>query len=71
MGTHLPGTGTLGWGCGVGLGLLTPEIPPLIFYPPHVDMGPACSASPPIPPVWMDVVSLTPWLLDLISDGSE
>ena len=28
MGTYLPGTGTLDWGPGLGLGLLTPKIPP-------------------------------------------
>ena len=26
MGTYLPDTGTLGWGSGVGLGLLAPKI---------------------------------------------
>ena len=43
----------------VELGLLTPEISLPNFYPPHVDVGPARSASLPLP-VWMDVVSLIP-----------
>ena len=41
-----------------GLGLLTPEIPLPIFYPPHVDVGPALSASLPLLLVWMNVFSL-------------
>ena len=58
-GTYLPGTETLGWGGpGVGLGLLTPEISLLDFHPPHMDVRPACSASPPLLPVCIDVVSL-------------
>ena len=60
MGTYLPGIGTLEWGAGVGLGLLTPAISLLIFYPPHMGEGPAGSASVPFLPVWMDVVSLIP-----------
>ena len=61
METYLPGTGTLGWGVpGVGLGLLTPKISFLNFYPPHVGMGPARSLSLPLLPVWVDVVSLIP-----------
>ena len=60
MGTYLPGTETLGWGPGVGLGLLAPGISLLNFYPPHVDVGPACSTSVSLLPVWMDVVSLIP-----------
>ena len=43
-------------GPGVGLGDLTPEIPFLNFYLPHVGVGPAHSVSPPLLPVWMDVV---------------
>ena len=45
---------------GVGLGLLTPEISLLNFYPPLVGGGPAHSTSVPLLPVWMDVVSLIP-----------
>ena len=60
MGAYLSGTGTLGWGPGVGLELLTPEISLPNFYPPHVGEGPACSVSVPLLPVWMDVVSLIP-----------
>ena len=45
-GTYLPGTETLGWGGpGVGLGLLTPEISLLNFYPPPVGEGLAHSMS--------------------------
>ena len=47
-------------GPGRGLGFLTPEISLLNFYPLHVDVGPAHSASVPLLPVWMDVVSLIP-----------
>ena len=43
----------------VELGLCIPEISLLNFYPPHVVVGPACSASLTLLPVWMDVVSLT------------
>ena len=45
-------------GPSVGLGLFIPEIYPLDFYSPHVDVGPAGSSSVPLLPVWMDVVSL-------------
>ena len=50
-GLHLPGTGTLGWGPGVMLGLLTTKISLLNFYPPcigwltspfHVCAPPSC-----------------------------
>ena len=58
MGTYLPGPGTLGWGFGVGLGLLNPEIALPNFYPPHMDVGPAHSTSLLLLSVWMDVVSL-------------
>ena len=43
-----------------GLGLLVPQISLPNFYPPHVSVGPAHSASAPLLPVWMDVVSLIP-----------
>ena len=43
---------------GVGLGLLAPEIPLLNYYPPDVDVGPACCTTLPFLPLWMDVVSL-------------
>ena len=43
---------------GVGLGLLAPEIALLNFYLLHMDVVPACSASLPLLPVWMVVVSL-------------
>ena len=52
VGIYLPGTGTLGWGPGVGLGLLTPEIPLQNFYPLHVSEGPAYSTSLLLLPVW-------------------
>ena len=57
MRTYLPGTGTLVGGPSVGLGLLAPEISLLNFYPPHVNVGLASSASLPLLPVWMNVVS--------------
>ena len=41
-----------------GAGLIAPEIYRLNFYAPHMDVGPACSMSPSLLPVWMDVVSL-------------
>ena len=67
MGTYLPGTGTLGWGPGVGLGFFAPETSLPSFYPPHMGVGPAHSMSPPLLPVWMDVVSLIPELSGLHS----
>ena len=67
----IPGLG----GCGVGLGVLTPEISLPNFYPPHVDVGPAYSMSPP-PPTSLDrcsffnsVVVRLPF--NSISDSSE
>ena len=54
-------------GFGLGLGFLTPEISVLNFYPPHVGEGPACAASVSLLPVWMDVVSLIPYLSDFRS----
>ena len=52
----------LGWGAwcggGMGLGLIVPKISLLNFYPPHVGEGSARSASVPLLPVQMDVVSL-------------
>ena len=51
----------------VGLGLLALEISLLNFYPPHMSVGPAYSSSMPLLPVWMDVVSLIPWLSDFHS----
>ena len=60
MGTYLPGTGTLGWEPGIGLGLLFPKISLLNSYPTHMDVGPAHSASLSLLPLWMYVVSLLP-----------
>ena len=63
----------------MGLGLLAPEISLLNFYLSHVHVGPACSASLLLLPVWMDVVSLilrlsyfhsTPFVL-VLSDGGS
>ena len=54
---YLPGTGTLGWWPGVGLGLFTPDISLLNIYLPHMGEGPAHSMSASFLPVWMDVVS--------------
>ena len=61
VGTYVPGTGTLGWRPGIGLGLLTPKTSLLNFYPPHVDIGPAHSTSVPLLPVWMDAISFIPF----------
>ena len=42
----------------VGWNSLLPRYSPLNFYPPPMDVGSAHSVSPPLLPVWMDVVSL-------------
>ena len=47
VGTYLPGTGTLDWRPDVGLELPAPKISLLNFYLSHMDVGPACSTSPP------------------------
>ena len=60
MGTYIAVTGTLGWGAGVGLGLLAPKISLLNFYPPFMGVESAHSVFQPLLPVWMDVVSLIP-----------
>ena len=60
VGSYLLGTGTLGWGPRVRLGLLTPEISLLNFYPPHMDVVPAHSTSLPLLAAWIDLVSLFP-----------
>ena len=77
VGTHLIGTGTLGWvvWCGAGIPCfrgITPDI-----NPPHVGVAPPVphlqtsqrlsasqhlSVSPTLLPVWMNVASLIPWL---------
>ena len=59
MGTYVPGTGTLGGGPSVGLGLLVPEIILPNLYPPYVDVGPALSVFTLLP-VWVDVVASIP-----------
>ena len=43
-------------GPGVGMGPLDPEISLPNFYPPHMDVGPACYVSVPLLPVLMDVI---------------
>ena len=48
----------LGWGAGMQLGHLAPEISLPNFYPPHVDVEPANSVSLPLLLVWIYVVSL-------------
>ena len=53
-----PGIGILVWGACVWRGPLASVISPLNFYLPYVDVGPACSTSLPLLPVWMDVISL-------------
>ena len=76
MGASHSGTGTLGWGPGVGLRLLVPELSLLNFYPPPVwgDLPFLClciSMSPTFlhwcRPFSSVVVGLP---LSLISDGS-
>ena len=52
-GTYVPGTGNLGWGPAVGLGLLTPAISLPKFYPSYMGVGPAHSMSP-TPPTSLD-----------------
>ena len=42
----------------VDLGLLAPKISLPNFYPRHEGVGPDCSESVPLLPVWMDVFSL-------------
>ena len=55
-----------GWS-GVGLGSLAPEVPLPIFIHPMWVWDPG-SASPHMSassvPIWMNVTSLSPWLLD-------
>ena len=51
----------------MGLGPLAFEISLLNFYPPHMDVGPAHFVSPPLLLVWVDVVSLIPYLSDFHS----
>ena len=51
----------------VGLELLALKISLLNFYPPYVDEGPAHSASLPLLPVSMNVVSLITQLSDFHS----
>ena len=50
----------LAGGPGMGLELLASKISLPTFYLPHLDVGPACSMSLPLLPVWMGVVSLIP-----------
>ena len=60
MGTYLPGSGNLGWGSWCGTGTpCSQDIPPE-FLSTNMDVGPARSASAPLLPIWMDVVSLIP-----------
>ena len=71
-GTYLPGSGTLGWMALSGAG--TPhswDIPPE-FYPPQVNVGPACSAPTTSLDGWGFFNSIVVRLpFNLISDGSE
>ena len=60
METYLSGTGTLAWGAWYGAGTPYSQDILLNFYPPYVVVGPVHSVSPPLLPVWMDVVSLIP-----------
>ena len=60
-------------GFGVGLGLITPEISRPNFYPPHMDVGPAClTSSHSHQSGWMWFNSLVVRLpFNLTSDSSE
>ena len=58
MGMYLLALEPVSGGLGVGLGLLTPAISLPIFNTLHQGETPAHSASEPLLPVWMDVVSL-------------
>lgn len=59
-----PGSGGLVWGSETSLSRC-PNV-----YPPHVGAGPAHSASAPLLPVWMDVVSSVSWLSGFHSTAS-
>ena len=63
--TSLPGTGTLGWGPGVGLGSLAPEISLLIFIH-HTCVGlPVLYLCISTPPTHLNECDFfNPWLLD-------
>ena len=68
VGTYLLGAGTLGWGawCAVG-SPCSWDIRPEFFSTTHGwGTSPARSTSAPLLPVWMDVVSLIPYLSDSI-----
>ena len=62
------------WHWNSGLGLLIPKISLPNFYPLHMGMGPGCSTSPHLLPIWMDVVFFSSIVVgfsfNLISDGS-
>ena len=79
MGTYLPGSGSLGWAVSCRSVITHSQGIPPNFYLPHVDVGPpsvpwlcaspCCAsphvtASPPLLPIWINVASLNPWLLD-------
>ena len=53
MGVYLLGTGTLSWGWGRDPSL---QLSLLNCYPPHTAVGPACSTSLHLIPVWMDMI---------------
>ena len=52
-GPNHPGTGILGWGPGMGLGLLAPKILLQNFYPPHVRDQPVLHLYPSYLSGWM------------------
>ena len=61
MGASLPSIGTLGWGalCRTRTSH-SQNIPPNFYPPPNISMGPTCSMSLCLLPVWINVVSLVP-----------
>ena len=74
-----PGAGTLGYAVWPGVGIACAQSIPPDSYPPRVNVGqfillPPLHATPyplcpdslalPLLPVWMNVASLNPWLLD-------
>ena len=70
MGIYLPGAGTLGWVFWSGAGITCSQGIPPNFFPPHMNVRPPivlplCNfTSPPFLPIWMNVASLNPWMLD-------
>ena len=72
MGTYPPFTGPLGLVVWPGTGILHSQGIPLIVYLPNIDVGLPITVStplhplciPPFLPIWINVASLNPWILD-------